>query len=135
MDLAPIAEGGWTVPPAYQRVVKLGIQAATAMAAAHEEGIIHRDIKPSNLMIDKKNKLWITDFGLARRASDHSLTATGDVVGTLRYMSPSRRRATRCWSMADPMYIRSGRRCMNCSHCNRRSMARVRRPCCAPSIS
>ncbi len=78
----------WTVPPAYQRVVRIGIQAASGLAAAHEDGIIHRDIKPSNLMLDKKGKLWITDFGLARRMTDHSLTATGDVMGTLRYMSP-----------------------------------------------
>ena len=82
------AADDWTIPPAYQRVVRLGIEAASALAAAHSDGIIHRDIKPSNLMLDKKGKLWITDFGLARRITDHSLTATGDVMGTLRYMSP-----------------------------------------------
>ncbi len=80
------------MPPAYQRVVRIGIQAASALAAAHEDGIIHRDVKPSNLMLDKKGKLWITDFGLARRMTDHSLTATGDVMGTLRYMSPEQSR-------------------------------------------
>ncbi len=71
------AADDWTVPAAWQRVVRIGIQAASGLAAAHEDGIIHRDIKPSNLMLDKKGKTWITDFGLARRLTDHSLTATG----------------------------------------------------------
>src|SRR5262249_51263058 len=50
--------------------------------------IVHRDIKPANLMIDNHGALWVTDFGLARTATDAGLTMTGDVLGTLRYMSP-----------------------------------------------
>ena len=49
---------------------------------------MHRDIKPSNLLIDRSGKLWVTDFGLARVPGESSLTMTGDVLGTLRYMSP-----------------------------------------------
>ncbi|MCH8840934.1 MAG: tetratricopeptide repeat protein, partial [Planctomycetes bacterium] len=69
-------------------VAKLGIQAAEALHHAHEYGVVHRDIKPSNLMLDHHGKLWITDFGLARVQNSPSVTVTGDVVGTLRYMSP-----------------------------------------------
>ncbi len=87
------AAAGWKKPTDVKRVVTLGIEAASALSAAHVEGIVHRDIKPSNLMIDKQGKLWITDFGLARRVNDHTLTASGDLLGTLRYMSPEQAKA------------------------------------------
>ncbi len=72
----------------FRTVARLGIQAAEALHAAHEYGVVHRDIKPSNLMLDGEGKVWVTDFGLARCQSEATLTKTGDVVGTLRYMSP-----------------------------------------------
>lgn len=72
----------------FRNVARLGQEAAEALEHAHEYGILHRDIKPSNLMLDLQGKLWVTDFGLARIQSDSGVTLTGDVVGTLRYMSP-----------------------------------------------
>ena len=75
-------------PRSSGRVARLGMQAAEALDHAHQLGVVHRDIKPANLLLDGAGNLWVTDFGLAQFQSDAGLTLTGDLLGTLRYMSP-----------------------------------------------
>src|SRR5205085_9057366 len=72
----------------YRTVARLAVQAAEGLDYAHGLGIVHRDVKPANLLVDGRGNVWITDFGLAQFHTDAGLTQTGDLVGTLRYMSP-----------------------------------------------
>ena len=75
-------------PTYWQSVAHIGAQVAAGLEYAHQQGVLHRDIKPANLLLDLHGNVWITDFGLAKSAGQENLTATGDVVGTLRYMAP-----------------------------------------------
>src|SRR5262249_9686964 len=94
---APAAAEKPATDAAYcRRVAEWVIEAAQALEHAHTLGIVHRDIKPGNLILDWQGNLWVTDFGLALFPSDSGLTMTGDVVGTLRYMSPEQALAKRC---------------------------------------
>ena len=71
-----------------EQVARLGVQAANALAYAHEQNVLHRDIKPANLIVNDQLDLWVTDFGVAKAIESEAVTRTGDVVGTLRYMAP-----------------------------------------------
>jgi serine/threonine protein kinase len=95
-DATPLTSEGKWGREYFRKVAEWGVQAAEALDHAHQVGVVHRDIKPANLLLDGLGNLWVTDFGLAQvRHGEVNLTMTGDLVGTLRYMSPEQALAKR----------------------------------------
>lgn len=90
-SLAVLVKANGPLPE--REIVRIGLQIASGLAAAHSQGLVHRDIKPENILVDNQvNRVLITDFGLARRDSEESMTQTGLLTGTLNYMSPEQSR-------------------------------------------
>lgn len=76
-------------PLKLEQILRIGMQVADGLEAAHQQGLVHRDIKPSNILLeDRVERALITDFGLARAGDEASLTRTGFHPGTPHYMSP-----------------------------------------------
>jgi eukaryotic-like serine/threonine-protein kinase len=87
-DLAGLIETTGRLP--LDRALKFTRQFCAAMDAAHSEGVVHRDLKPQNILIDQADNLYVSDFGLAKSLAPEasSMTRTGQLLGTPRYMSP-----------------------------------------------
>jgi hypothetical protein len=86
LPLSSIIERDKSLTP--DRTLSIIGQTATALAAAHKQGLVHRDVKPGNLLILPDGRVKITDFGIARLADQVPLTATGQVMGTAQYLAP-----------------------------------------------
>jgi serine/threonine protein kinase len=85
-----------------KEILRIGMQTASGLAAAHAQGLVHRDIKPANILLENGvQRVKISDFGLARAADDASLTQSGVVAGTPQYMAPEQTRGEVVDHMAD----------------------------------
>nr|WP_229658677.1 protein kinase [Nesterenkonia cremea] len=72
----------------WEKTLSIIAQTGRALQVAHDQGLVHRDVKPGNLLITPTRRVKITDFGIARLADQVPLTATGQVMGTVQYLSP-----------------------------------------------
>ncbi|MBC8114901.1 MAG: protein kinase, partial [Candidatus Saccharimonas sp.] len=76
-----------------KEILRIGMQTAAGLAAAHAQGLVHRDIKPANILLENGvERVKLTDFGLARMVDDASVTQSGVIAGTPQYMSPEQAR-------------------------------------------
>jgi len=90
---------GGAVPP--QQALEWLEQAASALDAAHREGVVHRDVKPANLLLDRRGRVHVADFGIASAAGLDSLTQTGTVLGTAAYLAPEQAQGMRATPASD----------------------------------
>jgi eukaryotic-like serine/threonine-protein kinase len=89
-DLATIIRRTGALPP--RQAARIAGDAARALAAAHDRGIIHRDVKPGNILISRDGRVKVTDFGIARAVAEAQMTLPGQTLGSVHYFSPEQAR-------------------------------------------
>src|ERR687889_882870 len=87
--------------PQPRTVVEVALQIAEALEAAHERGVIHRDIKPRNILITDSGHVKVADFGIARAAETTTISSLGEILGSVKYMSPEQAMGERVSSASD----------------------------------
>ncbi len=98
-DLSTILKKQGKLPT--ERLLRVFRQTAEGLKAAHDQGVIHRDLKPQNIMLDASDRVYVTDFGLAKSAEQSGMTQTGAVIGTPFYMSPEQVRGEQVGPQSD----------------------------------
>jgi eukaryotic-like serine/threonine-protein kinase len=119
-------------PLELKEILRIGMQTAAGLAAAHAQGLVHRDIKPANIMLENGiERVRITDFGLARAVDDASVTQDGAVPGTPQYMAPEQARGEGVDQRADLFALGSTLYAMCTGHAPFRgdSLATIRQVC------
>jgi predicted Ser/Thr protein kinase len=85
----------------FEETVAMLDQVADALDYAHQHGVIHRDVKPGNIVLDDRDRVTVTDFGIAKEIQEASVSASGHLLGTPYYMSPEHYRGTDISGAAD----------------------------------
>ncbi|ETY74541.1 Stk1 family PASTA domain-containing Ser/Thr kinase [Lactiplantibacillus fabifermentans] len=99
MDLKNYIKKNFPLP--LQQVIDIMEQILSAVATAHAHNIIHRDLKPQNILIDEQGNAKITDFGIAVALSEHSMTQTNTILGSVHYLSPEQARGSMATKQSD----------------------------------
>jgi serine/threonine-protein kinase len=120
-------------PLEVKEILRIGMQTASGLAAAHAQGLVHRDVKPANILLENGvGRVWLTDFGLARAVDDASLTQSGVIAGTPQYMAPEQAQGHAVDHRADLFSLGSTLYAMCTAHAPFRAesaMAVLRRVC------
>lgn len=99
MDLKNYIKENFPLP--LQQVIDIMEQILSAVATAHAHNIIHRDLKPQNILIDEQGNAKITDFGIAVALSEHTMTQTNTILGSVHYLSPEQARGSMATKQSD----------------------------------
>ncbi|MFI9757966.1 serine/threonine-protein kinase [Streptomyces sp. NPDC051963] len=108
VTLSDVMKRMGALPP--EEAARIGLAMAAALRAAHDAGVLHRDVKPANVLLGNGGRIVLTDFGIAMESGTSSLTKPGELIGSIRYLSPERLRgaepgpASDLWALGATLY-------------------------------